>query len=148
MRNLRALRGCHLHAVRYEAMITSPEDTWEGVFRYLGLPFDDAVLSHFGDVELAGRWGGQPGTRRYDGVSREPLESWKQVLNKPVRKAWCRRYLGWIGRERLAMMGYDYDVLTDELDAIPPMYLAVSIRCGPRLLGPTSRYLRTPHPGT
>jgi hypothetical protein len=77
-----------IHSVRYEAFITRPEETWTDVFRYLDLPFDSSVLSRFGDVDLAGRWGDHSGTRRYAGVSSEPLEGWKRVLNNPVRKAW------------------------------------------------------------
>jgi hypothetical protein len=37
-----------------------------------------------------------------------------------VRRAWARRYLRWIGEERLAVMGYRLDVLLAELDAIEP----------------------------
>ena len=119
-----------VHAVRFEELITRPEETWDDVFRYLGLPFDGSVLSRFGDVELVGRWGDHSGTKRYTGVSREPLEGWKRVLNNPVRKAWCRRYLRWIGRERLAVMGYDLDVLTAELDALPTSYRRVGSDVG------------------
>ena len=119
-----------VHAVRYEALITRPQEIWGGVFRYLGLPFDGSVLSRFGDVELAGRWGDHSGAERYAGMSREPLEGWKRVLNNPVRKAWCRRYLRWIGRERLAVMGYDLDALTAELDAVPMSYRRVGSDLG------------------
>ena len=136
--------GDAIHALRYEALITSPEDTWQKVFRYLGLPFDCSVLSRFGDVELAGRWGDHSGTRRYAGVSSEPLDSWKQVLNNPVRKAWCRRYLRWIGRERLAMMGYDQEALTGELDAIPDSYRRVGSDLGRGCWG-LLRDLSEPH---
>jgi len=122
--------GDRVHAVSYEAMITRPEETWSGVFHYLGLPFDGSVLSRFAGVELTGRWGDQSGTERYDGVSSEPLESWKRVLNNPVRKAWCRRYLRWIGHERLAVMGYDLDALTAELDAVPASYRRVGSDVG------------------
>jgi Sulfotransferase family len=122
--------GSKVHALRYEALITEPEETWTGVFRYLGLPFDDSVLSRFADVELAGRWGDQSGTGRYDAVSSEPLESWKRVLNNPVRKAWCRRYLRWIGHDKLAVMGYDLDLLCAELDALPTSYRRVGSDLG------------------
>ena len=40
-------------------------------------------------------------------------------MNNPVRKTWCRRYLRWIGLERLAVMGC---VLIAELDALPRFY--------------------------
>lgn len=107
------------HAVRYEELITNPEETWSEVFRYLDLPFDRSALDRFEDVRLAGSWGDHSGTRKYRQVSADPLESWRQTLNNPVRKAWCRRYLRWIGRDRLAIMGYDLDGLIADLDSLP-----------------------------
>lgn len=133
-----------LHAVRYEALITQPEETWGNVFRYLGLPFDSSILALFGNVELTGRWGDHTGTERYAAVSSEPLERWKRVLNNPVRKAWCRRYLRWIGRERLAVMGYDLDVLIAELDALPTSYRRIASDVGRGYWG-ILRDLSEPH---
>jgi hypothetical protein len=111
-----------VHAVRYEALVAEPEEAWSGVFRYLDLPFDRSVLEQFGDVELDGRKGDSSGTSEYAEVSSEPLERWRRTLNNPIRKAWCRRYLRWIGRERLAVMGFDLDGLLAELDSLPTSY--------------------------
>ena len=145
--NLIQTYECHeekLHAVHYEALITQPEETWGNVFRYLGLPFDSSILALFGNVELTGRWGDHTGTERYAAVSSEPLERWKRVLNNPVRKAWCRRYLRWIGRERLAVMGYDLDVLIAELDALPTSYRRIASDVGRGYWG-ILRDLSEPH---
>ena len=109
-------------ALRFEDLLTNPEETWKAVFRYLELPFTTSVLERFGDVELNGRKGDPTGTRMYDRVSQEPLEKWRTVLSNPVRKAWCRRYLRWLGPERSAIMGYDLDELLDELDSLPTSY--------------------------
>ncbi len=105
-------------AVRFEDLVTGPEASWERVFRHLDLGFDPSVLSSFSGVSLNGRKGDPTGTRRYAAVSREPLERWKTTLAGPLRKAWCRRYLRWIGRDRLKTMGYDLEDLMSELDAI------------------------------
>jgi hypothetical protein len=107
------------HAVRYESLVTEPEETCEAVFRYLDLPFDRAILDLFGGVRLDGRMGDHSGPNRYSTLSREPLERWRETLGNPVRKAWCRRYLRWLGRERLALMGYDLDELLAGLDSLP-----------------------------
>ena len=77
-------------------------------------------------------------------MSNEPLESWKRVLNNPVRKAWCRRYLRWIGRERLSVMGYDLDALIAELDALPASYRRVGSDVGRGCWG-LLRDLSEPH---
>jgi hypothetical protein len=119
-----------VHAVRYEELITKPEETWGEVFQYLDLSFDLSALNRFGNVELVGRWGDRTGTQKYTEVSADPLERWKQTLNNPVRKAWCRRYLRWIGRERLEVMGYDLDGLIAELDSLPTSYRRVGSDVG------------------
>jgi len=108
-----------VHMMRYEDLITNPYDEWEKVFKYLGLSFDPTVLTGFSQVHLKGNIADQPGMKRYHSLSQEPLEKWKTALANPVRKAWCYRYLKWIGRERLAIMGYDLDSLLAEIDAIP-----------------------------
>ena len=116
-------RHKHLaHAVRYEALITTPEQSWGEVFSYLDLAFDGSALEQFGSVRLAGRWGDQAGTQKYARVSDEPLTGWRRTLNNPFRKAWCHRYLRWIGRDRLAVMGYDLDSLVADLDSLPSSY--------------------------
>ena len=119
-----------VHAMRYEALVTKPEETCDELFRYLDLPFDRSSLEFFGDVELRGRMGDSTGTNKYERVSSAPLEGWRRTLDNPVRKAWCRRYLRWIGKDRLAVMGYDLDGLIAELDALPTSYRRVGSDVG------------------
>jgi hypothetical protein len=119
-----------VHAMRYEALVTKPEETWDEVFRYLDLPFDRSALELFGSVKLGGRKGDSSGTKKYAKVSSESLEGWRRTLNNPVRKAWCRRYLRWIGRDRLAVMGYDLGTLIAELDSLPVSYRRVGSDVG------------------
>jgi Sulfotransferase family len=119
-----------VHAVRYEALITKPEEAWGGVFRYLDLPFDRSALERFGNVELAGRWGDHSGAQKYTELSADPLQGWRRTLNNPVRKAWCRRYLRWIGRDRLGLMGYDLDGLIADLDSLPTSYRQIGSDLG------------------
>jgi hypothetical protein len=109
-------------AFRYEDFVVSEQATSKKLFRYLELQFDPSVMSRFADVELKGRMGDHAGVAAYQGLSREPLEKWKTTLASPLRKRWCRRYLHWIGRDRLAVMGYDLDELLGELDSIPTRY--------------------------
>jgi hypothetical protein len=103
-------------AVRYEDLFSGPEP-WVSLMDHLELEFDAAQLERFTEVSLNGHKGDPVGTRRYSALSREPLSKWRQTIKNPVRKAWCRRYLQWIGAERLAVMGYDLDRLLAELDS-------------------------------
>jgi hypothetical protein len=111
--------GDRLLVVRYEDLVTGSPDHWRRLTDHVGVEFDPGSLSRFHEVELEGRMGDPHGVRLYEGLSREPLTKWREVLNTPIRKAWCRRYLRWLGAERLALMGYDLAELLAELDAVP-----------------------------
>lgn len=114
-----------IHAIRFEDMVSQPEQVFRGVFAHLGLDFDPACLQSFSDVSLSGRLGDQTGLRDYQTVTREPLEKWKITLASPLRRAWCRRYLKWVGDQRLKVMGYDYADLIDQLNSGPLSWRSV-----------------------
>jgi hypothetical protein len=106
-------------AVRYEDLVAQPDQTWPRLFAHLGLEYDRGMLTRFTEVSVTGRVGDQIGTRAYLEPSTEPLDKWRGVLTNPLRKAWCRRYLRWLGKERLAVMGYDLAALEAELASVP-----------------------------
>ena len=106
------------HPVRYEDLVSGEEPPWLALFDYLGLPFDANLTTGFGKVSLKGL-GDPTGSKAYKAISREPLDKWRRVLANPLRRAWCRGYLEWLGEDRLAIMGYDLKQLLAELDALP-----------------------------
>lgn len=105
-------------SVRYEDLVTDPEPSLRRVLDHLALDWEPALLEGFARVSVAGRVGDPTGTVAYDSVSTAPLEKWRTQLNSPVRKSWCRRYLRWIGAERLQQMGYDLDELLSDLSDV------------------------------
>lgn len=100
--------------VRYEDLITQPVPTVRRITEYLGLPDDPSLVGRFAQVEFEGTHG-DPNRDQYRTVNDEPLHKWRRTISNPVRRAWCRHYLNWIGPERLAAMGYDADELAAEL---------------------------------
>jgi hypothetical protein len=106
--------------VRYEDLVGSGSaEEWHRLTDYVDLEWDPTALTRFSERRLAGRMGDPTGVERYQSLSDEPLEKWRAVLNNPVRRAWARRYLEWIGEDRLAVMGYDLAALEHDLDAAP-----------------------------
>ena len=106
--------------VRYEDLVAHPDREIARLLRYLELPDDRTLASRFIDLEMRNpRYWDHTGTTRYRNVSLESLETWKSTMTNPLRRAWCRRYLRWIGRERLALMGYSLDDLVAEVEALP-----------------------------
>jgi hypothetical protein len=107
------------HAVRFEDLLSGDDGHWHELTAYLGIEFKPDALSSFSDVQLNGRMGDPTGAKRYSKLSPEPEQKWKTTLANPLRKAWCRRYLSFLGSARLATMGYDLERLTQELNAQP-----------------------------
>jgi sulfotransferase family protein len=105
-------------SVRYEDLVSDPDEAWRPIFRYLDLPFDGKVLETFADVAATARMGDPTGSVAYDTLTTEPLTKWRAVVSNPVRRNWCRRYLEWIGAERLGMMGYDLGEILADLESI------------------------------
>lgn len=102
--------------VRYEDLVEGEEGSWQGLTDYLELDWEPQVLKSFSDVRLRGRMGDVTGTRAYSELSIAPLTKWRASICNPLRRMWCARYLQWLGRERLAVMGYDLDGLMRELE--------------------------------
>jgi hypothetical protein len=115
-------RAC---SVRYEDIVDESSGALARVFEYLGLEYDMERTRQFAGVQTSGTMWDPVGTRRYQQLSLEPRERWRSTLASPVRKWWCRRYLRWMGQERLAFAGYDLDRLLGDLEAIPARYATV-----------------------
>jgi hypothetical protein len=101
--------------VRFEDLVGGDETPWRRIVDYLDLGWEPEMLEEFSTVALRGRKGDPTGTRRYAALSQEPLDKWKATVRNPLRRAWCARYLRWLGPDRLAVMGYDSDRLLGEL---------------------------------
>lgn len=109
------------HAVTFEQLLDGV-DAWNSLGEYLELDFDSSTLSSFAGVRLNGRMGDPTGVRAYRHLSTEPREKWRDTMANPLRREWCRRYLRFLGAERLAAMGYDEAALQAELRSLPGGY--------------------------
>ncbi len=109
-------RSC---AVRFEDYVSRDAATWDRLMTYLQMQFRPESFDEFAEVELDGRMGDKHGAKLYQTLNSEPLSKWQRTLANPLRKEAARRYLAWIGRERLRIMGYDADRLYADLNAVP-----------------------------
>jgi|CXWL01.1.fsa_nt_gi hypothetical protein len=107
-------------AVRYEDLVgLNSSEMWARLFDYLEMEFKEEYLTNFAAVVLNGAMGDKSGVKKYKELDSSSLNAWKSILNNPLRKLWADRYLKWLGRERLAVIGYDYDQLRAELKSMP-----------------------------
>ncbi len=110
--------------VKFENMTANPTDEIQRITDYLNLEFEQAMVSGFTQVSFKGKMG-DPTAEQYSSVSKKPLEKWKETINTPLRKAWIKRYLKYLGPENLSAVGYDMATLCKELDTIPNNYLGL-----------------------
>lgn len=107
------------HSVHFEDLVTGDHGHWRSLMDYLEIEFDPNALTQFSNVKLNGRMGDPTGIKRYSTLSTEPMQKWTGALANPLRKEWCRRYLRFLGDDRLAVMGYERRRLIAELDSQP-----------------------------
>ncbi|MCU7938285.1 MAG: sulfotransferase [gamma proteobacterium symbiont of Bathyaustriella thionipta] len=106
-------------SIRYEDLVQYPEETLEAIGEFLDIEYNKSTLSEFSNIQLKGGMGDPTGVKKYKTLSLKSLDSWQTTLASPWRKAWCRRYLHWLGKKRLSLMGYDLDILLSEMNEIP-----------------------------
>ena len=106
-------------SVRYEDIVFSPHKTWQRIFDYLGLPFYSELLEKFYTIKDLGLGDPYAQLPEYQKLRQKPVYKWKKILVNPLRKFWSRHYLRWIGEQRLAVMGYDFQSLVSELNSQP-----------------------------
>ena len=122
-------------AVTYEDLILNPTQTLEVIGDYLELPITSDVLEQFSDVTLTGKKGDPTGVRQYQTINAAPLSKWHKTLNNPLRKRWAQDYLRWLGKDRLATMGYVLEELEQELAQVETSYKFVASDCINRAYG-------------
>lgn len=110
------------HSVRFEDLVGGDIAHWSKLMTYLEIEFEPEALTRFSELELNGRMGDLTGAKLYSALSSAPQEKWKRTLANPLRKEWSRRYLRFLGEDRLAVMGYDAEQLTRELNAQPTSF--------------------------
>lgn len=111
--------GDRVTPVRFEDAIARDPETLRRLSTATGLQYTPETVNGFSQVHIPGYYGDPTGVHRYQRLSTEPTEKWRQVLGNPVRRAWARQYLRWLGRERLQVMGYDLDDLLTQADELP-----------------------------
>jgi len=111
-------------SVKYEDLVRDPDYEMKRIMDYLELEYDCNMIDKFKDAETIDAPGrGDPtGQYLYKNVTDKSTGKWKEIMSNPYRKAWGKRYLNWIGRDRLSVMGYDLDELLDGIQDSPTQY--------------------------
>jgi len=108
----------NVYTLSYEKLVAEPVVECQKLFGFLDIDPFCVSENEFFNSTLVGRLGDPTGSVEYTTVSSEPLNKWRDVLGNPIRQWWCRRYLDWIGTERMATMGYELTILMSALAEI------------------------------
>lgn len=102
-----------VYSIRYEDLVQDPEQELAGICRFLNIRLNERMIHEFASTDLKGRFGDKS---TLDSIALESLDKWKRILSaNPFRKRVARRYIEWISREGLELLGYDADLLLSEL---------------------------------
>ncbi|WP_300515149.1 sulfotransferase [Aliiroseovarius sp.] len=113
------LLGERAFTLRYEDLTEAPEAQLAALYEWLGLA-PKALLPEQERQAFSGQMGDPK--RHGDGGKVQAASGkmgWRQAPLTPARRRWMRRYLDWIGPERMARMGYDLASWQADLAAVP-----------------------------
>ena len=113
-------------SVNYEKLVTDPENEIRRICIYLDIPYTESMIRNFSGKTFNGHFGDPTGVKKYKAVSSSSLDSWKNVLNTRFRIRWAKRYLVWIGNERMDQTGYSLQDSLDDLNSVKAGGIGIS----------------------
>lgn len=104
--------------IHYESLIKHPKREIQRILNYLEieeLPFEICLDRN---KNVMGTMGDRLDQTKEDKFIVSSTNRWKIVINNIIRKQWCIRYLRWLGKDVLYQMGYDMNILIQEIERI------------------------------
>lgn len=104
--------------IRYENLVDNPENELQVLSSYIGIPFEKEMLSYCDNEKWL--YGDQNYISSHTNISSERKCLWeKAALSQQTWRA-LSDYLEWLGSERLATLGYEYNAMRNALDKKMP----------------------------
>ncbi len=102
------------YSLNYESW-TTDETQLNGLFDYLELDYDPALLKNFKDISFEGRMGDQSTKQALGEIDLSSGVNWQDTLNSTFRKNWSKSYLTRLNADDLNRIGYSKEELLTEL---------------------------------
>jgi hypothetical protein len=103
----RGTLGAAALEVRYEDLVTAPEDTVRSLCDFLGIEFDSSMLDYSDTPAPKGRMNDPVGIHKYTGVSSDSLDKWKELGADSQLRHFALEYLAAVGDKTISELGYD-----------------------------------------
>lgn len=107
--------GCYV--IKYEDIVTSPEDTLTRLCEYLDISFVEEMLSYVPDTPR-GRLGDPDGLTKNTKPTASYLNKWKSTYVTYSNYRFALSYLDYLGADIFSTMGYDYNEMKKILSGI------------------------------
>lgn len=101
--------------IQYETLVQYPEETVNDLCNKLDLPFENEMIEYGNKNRSMGRFGDQRSVNKHSKPTAEYLDRWTQKLVDPRRHMVAQAYLGTLGENLIARMGYNYTELQQKL---------------------------------
>ncbi len=95
--------------VRYEELVSDPEQVLKGVCGFLGLSYADGMLDYGERLDTKWRLGDTTGLHRSFRPNTGSIDKWKRGFDTPQKRHLAVSYLDALGKELFSEMGYDFD---------------------------------------
>jgi len=106
------------YSVNYEMLVGFNHNEWNKVFSAIQLDMPDNFWQNYNDTKINGIMG-DCNAKKQPFLNEDSIPKWLLTFNNSYRKRWAKKYLNWIGNERLCIMGYDKDKIISDLESIP-----------------------------
>lgn len=106
------------YSVNYEALVGFNHNEWEKVFSAIKLDLPDNFWQNYHATKINGIMGDR-NAKKQPFLNDDSIPKWLLTFNNSFRKRWAKKYLNWIGSERLHIMGYDKEEIISDLERIP-----------------------------
>lgn len=111
-------------SLNYEELVQNTEQVLETLCDFLDINFNNSMITNFYNKPLKGRMVEKSGSRQYgNSIGTDSLDNWEKAFNTPLRRWWAKRYLNWIGNEKLKMIGYNHHELYKKIISEKPFNL-------------------------
>ncbi len=123
----RELLGNAAFEIRYEDLVSSPEDSVRSLCDFLGIEFDIAMLDYSTTPAPVGSMNDPVGIHRHTKPSTTSLDKWKELGGDTQLRSFAFGYLDDLGEQTIFGLGYDPKELRAAIDKQPVISAVRSI---------------------
>lgn len=102
-------------AIKYEDFVSNPTIELKKTFNYLNINYDEKVLINFNKQKTKGSLGDPTGVKKYNVISPQGLDKWKETFNSYIRKKFALRMIRKLSSKDLETQGYSKNTIVKDI---------------------------------